>query len=189
MPKIDLNARIGHDLRGVFWLEQNLLSFQQAVGPGQVPRRGVRRQRSYDEWAECIPHVPNHDDISGDRVSPGIDEDSGDMLSSDIFGMSSEGEAEVTSGDGLSIDDANVESPPRQSGIKTSVSLIKGSSRKKKGRSGTIMPASPVYHITVNLTVNSPTPTKEGYEDSYVTARIEEAVRRAVSSVQEEERE
>ena len=137
------------------------------------------------------PLVPNHDDISGDRVSPGIDEDSGDIVSSDLFGMSSEGEAEVTSGDGLSIDDANVESPPRQSDIKTSVSLIKGSSRKKKGRSGTPMPASPapVYHITVNLTVNSPTPTKEGHEDSYVTARIEEAVRRAVSSVQEEERE
>ena len=46
VPKIDLNARIGRDLRGVFWLEQNLLSFPPSVGPGQVPRRGARRQRS-----------------------------------------------------------------------------------------------------------------------------------------------
>ena len=192
VPNIDLNARIGRDLRGVFWLEQSLMNMPRTVGP----RRGlhaIRRQRSREEWGDPIPLIP----ADGD--------DSGAGLSVDLFGMSSEGEGEgdgdgssqgndeETSGDGLSIDDGNVETPPRQSKT-TSVNVTGGvsGSCSKERRSDTPVPSSPapVYHITVNLTVNSPTPVKEAGQcesESDVAAQVEEAVRRAVGATQESE--
>ena len=187
VPNIDLNARIGRDLRGVFWLERSLMNIQSTVGPGRGARRSLRRQRSREEWGDSIANTPLSD------------EDSGNGLSADFFSMSSEGEVgeedsslgkddEDTSGDCLSIDDANIESPQRPIHTKTSVSVLGGSSRNRERRGDTPIPTSPapVYHITVNLTVNSPTPTQGDHgKGSPVTEEIEKAVRRAISSVKE----
>ena len=182
VPNIDLNARLGRDLRGVFWLEEEMMQMTRSTGLGGLlsPKASVRRggqmsrrRTSKDDWN-------NVNSVNDNEIT-------------DFFAMSSENGdddeyeyGEEDEGDDRSEQSSFFDTPDRNFGTASSEAdstsngsngdSIEGGSGSGSG-SGTHIPRhlqglekhpnarggsgqkdkrrmAPVVNVTINLTVN-----------------------------------
>lgn len=129
VPRVDLNSRIGRDLRGVHWLEQGVMSgmWTSSVSSeggaergGRHPKKGtsrlLRASGGYDDGEDMDDNSGDGDGSSSADLNhkyPHTDSDSAfDEDEEDSGGGITSGDAD----DGADIDEFNIETPPRTAG-------------------------------------------------------------------------